>query len=96
MPGVPHKRHGIAASLQHRPIRLVGTLYLTVVALLTMASDASAYLDPGTGSMLLQALIGGGMAAAYFLRRHWQALRSRLRGRSPDADAPRNDAREVR
>jgi hypothetical protein len=70
--------------------------YLTVVFLLTTPSDAFAYLDPGTGSMILQALIGGGMAAAYFLRRHWQALRSRLTGRPPADEGRSRDAREVR
>ena len=96
MPGVSHQRHRIVQGLQHGPVRRWGTIYLATVALLTMASDAFAYLDPGTGSMLLQALIGGGMAAAYFLRRYWQSLRNRLSGRPNDPDGPRSDAREVR
>jgi hypothetical protein len=45
---------------------------------------------------LLQAVIGGAMAAAYFLRRHWQTLRARLSGRRTDADGQRSDAREAR
>jgi hypothetical protein len=82
--------------LQHGLARRGGSIYLATVALLTTASDAFAYLDPGTGSILLQAVIGGAMAAAYFLRRHWQTLRARLSGRRTDADGQRSDAREAR
>jgi hypothetical protein len=71
-------------------------VYLASVTVVATASDALAYLDPGTGSMLLQALIGGGMAAAYFLRRHWQALRARIRGRAAHPDGTRGDASGVR
>jgi hypothetical protein len=71
-------------------------VYLVLVALLATATDASAYLDPGTGSILLQAVIGGAMAAAYFFRRHWQSLRRRLSGRPADADEARSEGGEVR
>ena len=91
---VSRKRHGRAGDLQHR--RAVGgLLYLALVFLLCTAGDAAAYLDPGTGSIVLQAVIGGAMAAAYFFRRHWQSLRSRLSGRraSKDGDGESSERR---
>lgn len=43
------------------------------------ASPAYAYIDPGTGSMLLQALIGGFAIVAVFWRRVIDKLRQLLR-----------------
>ena len=38
-----------------------------------------AYLDPGSGSMLLQALAGGVAAVGVMARLYWRRLRSALR-----------------
>jgi len=37
---------------------------------------AYAYLDPGTGSMLLQMLIGGVIAAMFTIKMYWYQLKS--------------------
>ena len=42
---------------------------MSVAALLMTTRDAHAYLDPGTGSMLLQGLIAGIAAASVATRR---------------------------
>ena len=34
-----------------------------------------AYLDPGTGSMVLQILIAGGLSGLFFLRNSWASVR---------------------
>ena len=67
---------------------------------LALTQPAHAYLDPGTGSMILQALIGG-VAGALVVGRlywskikdRWSALRNRIRpdphktrGSSPPAE----------
>ena len=51
-----------------------------VVPLLVLvsASDAAAYIDPGTGSYLFQLLIAGGLAGLYTVRRYWHSLRATL------------------
>ena len=41
------------------------------VLLLFLERPASAYLDPGTGSMLLQALLGGVAAVGVIARLYW-------------------------
>lgn len=38
-------------------------------------SPAQAYLDPGSGSMLLQLLLGGVAGAVVVLKLYWQRLR---------------------
>lgn len=37
--------------------------------------DFLAYLDPGTGSLILQAVIGIGAGIAFFTRSYWHKLK---------------------
>ena len=48
---------------------IVGTLIMTPI-------PAHAYLDPGTGSMFLQLLLGGLAGLAVLLKLYWQRLLS--------------------
>ena len=45
-----------------------------------------AYLDPGSGSVLLQALLGGAAAVAITGKLWWHRLLTMLRIRRPEAD----------
>ncbi len=50
---------------------------LCIVALLvTFERPAGAYLDPGSGSMMLQALLGGVAAVGVIARLYWHRLKS--------------------
>jgi hypothetical protein len=52
---------------------------LTASALLLFSTqDAYAYLDPGTGSMILQGLIGGIAGGMFAIRLYWGKLKSRF------------------
>lgn len=42
-----------------------------------------AYMDPGTGSMLLQLLVGGTAGLAVFGRHLWQSLTERFQRHQP-------------
>lgn len=44
--------------------------------LLVCAIDAHAYLDPGTGSMLLQVILGGVAAVGVAAKLYWHKLRA--------------------
>ena len=64
---------------------------LVLLALLVPA-DARAYLDPGSGSMILQALLAGVFSALFFFRNSLRRIRSslgRLFHRDPPAGGPR-------
>jgi len=69
--------------------------YMAVLAvpamLLFSTQDAYAYLDPGTGSMILQGLIGGIAGGMFAIRIYWSKLKSRF-GRMP---ASRRDAGDM-
>ncbi|MXY51341.1 MAG: hypothetical protein F4Y86_02255 [Gammaproteobacteria bacterium] len=50
------------------PLLLAGSLIL-------VAAPAFAYLDPGTGSMILQMLIAGSLVALFYIRTAWDKTR---------------------
>ncbi|MGH7302493.1 MAG: hypothetical protein ACRELZ_04335 [Candidatus Rokuibacteriota bacterium] len=59
---------------------------LVVAACLSIASPADAYLDPGTGSMLISAVLGVAAALALAVKMFWYRLVGFLRGKRPAAD----------
>jgi hypothetical protein len=60
---------------------------LTTVILLLMFSDAVAYLDPGTGSMLLQVILGGIAAVGVAIKLYWHKLRAAFgMAKKPDSE----------
>ena len=55
--------------------RLTNVALLAAVATLFFTGPAWAYLDPGTGSMMLQLLLGGVAGAMVVGKLYWQRLR---------------------
>ena len=66
------------AAVLHRLFRVVFLL----VACLSVASPADAYLDPGTGSMLLSAVIGVAAAVSLAVKMFWYRLVGLIRGKA--------------
>lgn len=60
------------------------------VFLLLMFTDSEAYLDPGTGSMLLQVILGGIAAVGVVIKLYWHKLRAAV-GLAKKAD-PEDDS----
>ena len=65
---------------RHKSVsRLTGTGMKFFALLVTfgvgLASPAYAYLDPGTGSMMLQLLLGGIAGALVVIKLYWQRLK---------------------
>ena len=61
------------------------------LAVMDIQNPAHAYLDPGTGSIILQLLLGGFAGALFVLKLYWHRFRSlfqRDRKKSQDATAP--------
>ena len=59
---------------------------VVLVACLSIASPAYAYLDPGTGSMLISAVLGVAAALALAVKMFWYRLIGFFRGKRPAAD----------
>ena len=50
----------------------------SIAALMFIETDAYAYLDPGTGSIILQALIAGVAGSLFVVKAYWYKLRNFL------------------
>lgn len=55
--------------------RFLRFLVLLAVAAGLFPSEAQAYLDPGTGAMLVQLLLGGVAGALVVVKLYWSRLR---------------------
>lgn len=71
-------------------MRLRRILVATALAVLVLPRTAHAYLDPGSGSMLLQLIVGGAAGAAVVVRLFWRRLLALLpsRRREPESAPP--------
>jgi hypothetical protein len=56
----------------------VGAIGLALLFVFATEAQVDAYLDPGSGSMLVQLLLGGIAGAAVIVKLGWQRLRSML------------------
>lgn len=55
------------------------------LALLFLERPVHAYLDPGSGSMFLQLLLGGVAGVGVILKLYWHRLTAPWRSRPPEA-----------
>ena len=64
-------------------------LFLAVfTATFGFSRPAFAYLDPGSGSMLLQLLLGGVAGAVVVLKLYWQRISNLCRRKEPEQSHP--------
>jgi hypothetical protein len=66
-------------------LKNINFLFLTL-GLTSYTSPVFAYLDPGTGSILIQGLIGGAAIAMSFLSIYWQKVKAFFVKKEPDSD----------
>ena len=69
--------------------RTASTLILIILVVLAFERPTLAYLDPGSGSMMLQLLLGGVAAVGVVLKLYWYRLRDVLGFRSRDVNHDR-------
>ena len=67
-------------------VRTVRVATLVAASLVAIELPLHAYLDPGSGSMLLQVLLGGFAALGVAIRLYWQRGTARLRHRKVGHD----------
>lgn len=72
-------------------IRELAYSLMAVFAVLLIASPAYAYIDPGTGGMLLQLLLGGLAGAVVVVRLQWERIRETTRRMFSGRDKPGED-----
>ena len=54
----------------------INLLILAVIYLFWSIRKAHAYIDPGTGSYIIQVLIGGLLGAAFALKIYWKKVKA--------------------
>jgi hypothetical protein len=67
-------------------------VFVVALVLLALPRDAQAYLDPGTGSLIVQTIVAGVAAAAYGFRHYLMRALSLLRGRGGTKPAHPDEA----
>jgi NADH:ubiquinone oxidoreductase subunit K len=72
-------------------LRLALRAMLVLLAVLSLASPAYAYLDPGTGSMLVSAVIGVAAAVGLALKMFWYRVTGLFRGKKGGTQPGRVD-----
>jgi len=65
---------------------MVLRIAFVLVACLSIATPAYAYLDPGTGSMLVSAVLGVAAAVALAVKMFWYRVVGFFRGKRPVAE----------
>jgi Na+/proline symporter len=63
---------------------------IVVFLVLVWVRPAYAYLDPGSGGMMVQLLLGGFAGAAVLVRLYWRQLLNRVGLRKPDVSNETN------
>ncbi len=74
----------VAGMNQMRPKQAMVIVGPTLVCLLAFEQPAHAYLDPGSGSVLLQVLLGGFAAVGVIARLFWHRLAAVFRRNEVD------------
>lgn len=67
------------------------TLPILATCLLLIATEAHAYIDPGSGSVLLQVLLAGLLAVGFTIKTFWGNLKSRVTGLFSRSKRPADD-----
>ncbi len=68
------------------PKSSVSLLALVALAVALWPANARAYIDPGTGSFVIQGIIAAVVGAGFALKVFWKRIVSALTGRSPVED----------
>jgi hypothetical protein len=69
--------------------------FLIVALVLVLPRPAHAYLDPGTGSAVIQMVVAGVMGALFVLKMYWRKLIALFTGSEPPVDAEATLASEA-
>lgn len=68
--------------------------YPTLLLLIVLAAPAHAYIDPGSGSAIMSAIIGFFVAISLAVKTYWYKIKSLFSGRKP-ADSSEDEDSQV-
>ena len=67
---------------------MLNQLQKVIVGILTFifSTEVMAYIDPGTGSLILQSIIAGVAAGLYTIKLYWYKIKSLFTGNKEELD----------
>ena len=68
-------------------ISIMTTFFLVLLYGVSLTKEALAYLDPGSGSMMLQLLLGGIAGVAVILKLYWNSFAGLFRRKKQRNDS---------
>ena len=69
-----------------RNSRIVPFFLVLALVLVALPSAAYAYIDPGTGSFVIQGIIAAVVGAGVALRMFWGRIKRAVTGKDPETD----------
>lgn len=60
--------------MKQKIFKKISVLFYAILLVLALAGDALAYLDPGTGSYLLQMIFAAVVGALFTIKMYWHKL----------------------
>lgn len=74
----------------------LGTKFaLAILGCTLMAAPSFAYLDPGTGSIILQSVLAGIAVAMGILRLYWYRFKAYFNGKTSESDVQESKDAEI-
>ena len=70
-------------------------IFLTLLGCTALAAPSYAYLDPGTGSIILQSILAGIAVAMGVLRLYWYRLKAFFSGKPTKTEAQDSKSAEI-
>lgn len=70
------------------PRRFWSRLILGFLLLILFPTAAFAYLDPGTGSFIIQGIIGAVVGGAFVIKLYWKRVKAALTGKPIEEEDP--------
>lgn len=72
--------------LRNKTFTMIWALLFALAVLLLPTAKAYAYLDPGTGSLIIQLCVGGVLSVGVLLKVFWTRIKSLFTGQAEAAD----------
>jgi hypothetical protein len=69
--------------MKPKNFKLLNLIWIVFVFLILSARDAHAYLDPGTGSYILQLLVAGALGSLFVIKTFWRSIVNFIRNLFP-------------
>ncbi len=71
---------------------MIRYLIIFTAFFICLPRDAQAYIDPGTGSLILQAVVAGVLAGLFTMKSFLRRIFGKFTGKKKDSETGKNDS----